>query len=282
MSQTRFLSDTAETKFTDGWSARFAYRRFGTAGSIPLVLTNRFRGTIDHWDPALLDVLAREREVIVFDNVGVGLSTGDVPGTVAAMASGAAEFLETIGVDEADVLGWSMGGFVAQALTLAQPGLVRRLVVAGSGPGRVPDAPAAPDKVWPTALKEVNDDEDFLYLFFPENPSARAAGTASLHRLRTRLRSSQSTVAADGVKAQFAAIRAWSGGEDAAWDRLQELTLPVLVANGAQDVMAHAYLSYAMSQNLPDATLTLYSNAGHGFLFQHADLFGGHVLDFLR
>ncbi len=286
MSQVRFAADAVATAFADGPSARFGYRRFGVSGGVPLVLVNRFRGTIDHWDPALLDALAQERDVIVFDNAGVGTSSGAVPDSVPGMAAGAAEFLAAIGVGRADLLGWSMGGFVAQALALARPELVRRLVVAGSGPGRMPDTPVTPDRVWPTALKPDNDDEDFLYLFFPGTPTARAAGTASLSRLRTRLDSSRSVVEPDGVQAQFAAIRAWSGPDAGptagAWDRLPELTLPVLVANGAHDVMAHPYLSYAMSQRLPDATLVLYADAGHGFLFQHAERFGGHVREFLR
>ncbi|KAA2257532.1 alpha/beta hydrolase [Solihabitans fulvus] len=253
----------------------FAYRRFGPTGGVPLLLTNRFRATTDHWDPALLDVLARERDVIVFDNLGVGQTPGDVPDSIPAMADGAAAFLRALGTDQVDVLGWSMGGMVAQALALHHPDLVRRLVVAGSGPGGVPDAPSTPDRVWPTALKPENDDEDFLYLFFPESPAGRAAGIESLGRLRPGAH-----VTAAGVRAQFAAIREWSGS--GAWDRLPDLDLPVLVAAGAQDVMAHPYLSYAMSQRLPDATLTVYGRSGHAFLFQYADAFGRQVLDFLR
>lgn len=263
-----------ETLFADGRTARFGYRRFGPSGSTPLLLTSRFRATIDHWDPALLDVLAAERDVIVFDNAGVGTSSGEVPDTVPAMAAGAADFLDAIGVETIDVLGWSMGGFVATALVLDRPERVRRLVIAGSGPGGVPDAPATPERVWPTALKPVNDDEDFLYLFFPE--TARAAGTASLRRLPD----AGQQVRPAGVQAQFAAIRAWSGA--GAWDRLQEVQQPVLVAAGAHDVMADPYLSFAMSGRLPDATLVVHPGAGHAFLFQLAERFGRQVLDFLR
>jgi pimeloyl-ACP methyl ester carboxylesterase len=274
---TSYAADLAETRYVQTPDARLGYRRFGPAGGVPLVLLARFRATLDHWDPALLDVLAGEREVIVFDNLGTGLSSGDAPDSVDGLAAGAVGLIRALGLSRVDVLGWSMGGFVAQAVALREPGLVRRLVVAGSGPGGLPDQPASPDKVWQVAGKPVNDDEDFLYLFFPETEAARAAGLASLRRLDTRLAESHAVVAPDAVKAQLVAIRSFAGF----WDRLAELTLPVLVANGAHDVMVAAYASYAMSQRLPNAKVVLYSDAGHGFLFQHSEEFGREVLRFL-
>jgi pimeloyl-ACP methyl ester carboxylesterase len=193
-----YAADLVGTRYVDTPDGRLGYRRFGPAGGMPLVLLMRFRGTLDHWDPALLDVLASEREVIVFDNRGTGLSSGDAADSVEGLAAGAVELVRALGLSQVDLLGWSMGGLVAQAVALREPGLVRRLVVAGSGPGGVP-----------------------------------------------------------------------------------ELSLPVLVANGAHDVMVHAYASYAMSQRLPNAKIVLYSDAGHGFLFQHPVEFGREVLRFL-
>lgn len=139
--------------------------------------------------------------------------------------------------------------------------------------------PAAPDKVWQIAGKPVNDDEDFLYLFFPETDTARQAGLASLRRLDTRLAVSHAEVSPKAVQAQLAAIRSFGTG---VWDRLGELSLPVLVANGSHDVMISAFASYAMSQRLPHAKVILYSDAGHAFLFQHAQEFGHEVVRFLR
>ncbi|GAA2898072.1 alpha/beta hydrolase [Streptosporangium fragile] len=273
-----FLSDSVETRHVDGpEDERFAYRRFGRPGEVPLVLSQRFRGTIDHWDPALLDALAADREVIVFDNRGTGASTGEAPTTVEGLAEGAIAFVRALGLRQIDLMGWSMGGFVAQGVALAAPELVRRLVVAGSSPGGVPDQPAAPAKVWEVAGKPHNDDEDFLYLFFPETPQARAAGIASLRRLDHRLKTSGANVAPATVVAQVAVNRSFKGF----YDRLGELTMPVLVANGAHDVMIHAYASYAMSQRLPNAKVVLYSDAGHGFLFQHAADFADEVDRFL-
>ncbi|WP_351235981.1 alpha/beta hydrolase [Streptomyces sp. NPDC002133] len=237
---------------------------------------------MDHWDPAFLDELAREREVIVFDNAGVNLSSGRTPDRIGGAAEGAIEFIEALELPQIDLLGWSMGGFVAQAVTLKRPDLVRRLIVAGSGPGAVPDSPLMAPKARAVASKPVNDDEDFLFLFFPDTPAAREAGLASLRRLDYRLASSQAAVRGESVVAQAAANAAWGTGEDSAWARLEELALPVLVANGAHDVMIHAYQSYAMSQRLPNAKVVLYSDAGHGFLFQHIEDFGNEVLAFLR
>jgi pimeloyl-ACP methyl ester carboxylesterase len=155
----------------------------------------------------------------------------------------------------------------------------RRLIVAGSGPGRVPDLPARAAKVGQVAGHPVLDDDDFLYLFFPETDQGRRAGLASLRRLDARLSGSHVEVAPEAIAAQRAALAAFRTG---VWDRLGELTLPVLVANGAHDVMIHAFASYAMSQRLPNAKVILYSDAGHAFLFQHADDFGREVLNFLR
>ena len=166
----------------------------------------RFRGTIDHWDPALLDVLGSERDVIVFDNVGTGRSTGQAPTTVEGLAEGLLEFTDALGLRQVDLFGWSLGGIVVQAATLLRPSLVRRLIVAGSTPGGVPDMPAAPDRVWQVAGKPVNEDEDFLYLFFPETDAARQAGLASLRRLDTRLNDSHAAVAPERSPIQAAAV----------------------------------------------------------------------------
>src|SRR5438874_2607441 len=136
-----FLADAAEDLTAEGSSGRFTYRRLGPRGGVPLVLLHRFRGTIDWWDPQFLDYLAADHDVIVFDNVGIGYSTGEPRDSVERFADGAIEFLGALGLTEVDLLGWSLGGIVAQHVVLRRPELVRRLVVAGSGPGDVPNLP---------------------------------------------------------------------------------------------------------------------------------------------
>jgi len=272
-------SDQAEDRYVDGpLGERFHYRRFGTGGDVPLVLCMRLRGTVDHWDPELLDALAATREVVVFDNRGTSGSTGTAPTTVDGLAEGGIAFIRALGLDRVDVMGWSLGGIVAQGITLGAPELVRRLIVAGSTPAGVPDQPKPSAKVGEILTHAVNDDEDYLHLFFPETERARAAGLASLRRLDVRLATSGAAVQDETYRGQLTAVATFAGY----YDRLGELTLPVLVANGAHDVMINSYATYAMSQKLPDAKVVLYSDAGHGFLFQHVEDFAHEVDRFLR
>lgn len=272
---------TAPTEYIDAPNGRLAYRRFGPRQGVPLVLAVRFRGTIDHWDPALLDILAAERDVLIFDNVGTGRSTGEPATTIDGLAAGLLEFVRALKRPEVDLLGWSLGGIVAQAAALREPALVRRLVVAGSSPGSgVPGQPAPEPRVWQVATKHTNDDEDFLYLFFPDTPAGRSLGLESLRRIDVRvLDETHVPVSASTMAAQLSVITSIGSS---IWDRITELTMPVLVAHGAHDVMIDAHASFAMTGVLPDAKLVLYSDAGHGFLFQHVEDFAREVLAFLR
>lgn len=279
---TDYLYDQVPDRSVDVDGIRIAYRRFGTADGVPLLFLNRFRGTMDHWDPALLEVIAQERPVIVFDSAGVGASAGEVAPDIAGAARIAASFVDALQLGQVDLLGWSMGGTVVQQLALDRPDLVRRIVLAATGPGGVAEAPRAPEKVWQVAAKPLNDDEDFLYLFFADTPTSRAAGLASLRRLDRRLARSRSAVKPESWKVQAGAIAAWGAGQGAAYPRLAGIRVPALVANGSADVMVHAYNSYAMSQRLPKAQLLLYPDAGHGFLFQYPEHFGRQVNEFLR
>jgi pimeloyl-ACP methyl ester carboxylesterase len=276
------VSSTAATQTIDARGSRLAYRRFGVTGSLPpLLFTQRFRGTMDHWDPLLLDRIAARREVIVFDNHGVARSTGSPARSIAGQAQGAIDLIDALKIEEVDVLGWSMGGAVALAMALDFAQRVRRIVVAGSSPGGLSDAPPAPDKVWQVAGRPVNDDDDFLYLFFHDSASSQAAGRSHLRRLQGRAEPFSAPVIAETVLVQAGAIRAWGAGVDSALARLAEIRQPVLVANGQFDRMVHPYHSYVMSQRLPQAKLVLYPDAGHGFLFQHHDAFADEAARFL-
>ncbi|GGT09295.1 MULTISPECIES: alpha/beta fold hydrolase [Streptomyces] len=273
-----YLSDSVETRYVRGpLGERFAYRRFGRAVDVPLVLLTRLRATMDHWDPDFLDRLATRREIVVFDNRGTGASTGTPPASIDGLVEGALSFTRSLGLDEVDLLGWAMGGTVAQGMALAEPFLVRRLVLAGSSPGGIPRLPAQAVKVRQTLSKPVNDEEDFLYLFFPQTDPARAVGRASLGRLQRRLRASRTVVGPEAVRAQLVAVGTFEGF----WERQSELDLPVLLAHGVRDVVVHPYASYAMAQRLPDAKVIFYNDAGHGFLFQHPDDFAVEVDHFL-
>lgn len=277
-------ADAAITHHIDVHGHRLAYRVLNEAHRspqiLPVVLAMRFRGVMDEWDPAFLDALAADRPVYWFDSTGIGLSEGETPDSIPGMARVLIGFVEAIGLAKVDLLGWSMGGYVAQSVALQRPDLVRRLVVAGSGPGGVPDAPAAAPKVWAVAGKPVNDDADFLYLFYPETPEGIAAGRAQLARTGHRAEPPEPMVRAASVQRQMAAFRAFKE-RDALYPRLAELTLPILYANGVDDIMIHAHNSYAAATKAPDAQLILYPKSGHGFLFQHHAQFVRDVHQFL-
>ena len=274
-------ANAVPTQYVTANGVRFAYRTFGAASAVPLLLCQRFRGTMDDWDPLFLDALAAERRVIIFDNVGVGRSSGESPQSIADMAEYAAAFVRALELDQIDLLGWSMGGAVAQALALARPSMVRRLIVAGSGPGGIPGNQPMSDRVIQTATKPVNEDEDFLYLFFDGTDARREAGRKYLARLGHRLEAPSPATRMETVRAMALALGDWRAGKNSAFAQLAELKQPTLVANGVHDVMVGAYDSFVMSQHLPDAELLLYSDAGHGFLFQHAERFAERVNLFL-
>ena len=270
------MSQHSPIQWLETAHGRLAYRIDGPEGGIPLLLLQRFRGTMDDWDPAFIAAISADRRVIRFDSAGIGRSEGQVPETIAGMAAIAAEVVAKLGLAQVDVLGWSLGGVVAQQFTLDFPHLVRRLIVAGSSPGPVADGPQQHPRVPQVMTKSENDDEDFLFLFYPETDSAVAHGRASLARIKAQADIGPKTSAL-GFMGQVKAISTWPG----VLHRVNELRLPVLVANGAHDVMLPAYRSYVLSQQAPDAKLILYPDAGHAFLFQVIDDFAREIDQFL-
>lgn len=278
-----FLADTAENLWVDAPSARFTYRRTGPRGGVPLVLLNRVRATIDWWDPQLLDLLAADHDVIVFDNLGTGYTTGQPRDSVEGLADGTIEFIEALGLTQVDLLGWTLGGTVAQHVTLSRPDLVRKLVMAAASPGgQVPGAPAPSDRIRATMTKPEVTPDDLVYLFFPETDTGRAAGHAHLARVSTRLAAGGPGVSEAAGTGQLTAIgRNASVPFDQVQASLRTITQPVLYATGMQDAMISALAAYTAVQHLPHATLVGYSDAGHAFLFQHAEDFTAQVTTFL-
>ncbi|MEJ0036594.1 MAG: alpha/beta hydrolase [Gammaproteobacteria bacterium] len=278
-----YLSDTVETRRVEGRFSTYAYRDFGVASAAPpLVLLTRFKATMDHWDPAFLDALAAERRVIVFDNAGVSESTGEVPASFALAAEGVVDFVGALKLGEVDLLGWSIGGFAGQMVALNHPGVARRLLVLGSGPGGVPGTPQMDPRVLELMVAPENGDEDYLFLFFGHNEDGRQAGLKSLRRLDFRLSRSRAAITPEAWGRQLEAIQKWAPGNGSAWSRLEEIKIPVLVANGAHDVMVRSEDSFAMVKRMTNATAVLYGDSGHAFLFQHPEKFGKVALEFLR
>lgn len=269
-----------ETRFVTVGEVTYAYRSLGEPGGIPLIMLNRFRGTMDEWDPAFVDRLARQRHVILFDNVGVARTGGIASPRLAGWADGAAAFIAALGHTTVDIFGFSFGGLVAQELTLRHPQLIRRLVIAGSGAGYVEGANLQPRAI-EIATKPVNTDEDFLALFFRQTPTSQAAGRAHLARLRERDDAFASIVSADTWKAMLSAGSDVGTAETSLLTRSGAIRQPTLIANGVEDAMIPTYQSYALAQVMPNARLSIYPDSGHAFMFQYPEQFGDEVVRFL-
>lgn len=277
-----YISETVDAEYVDGGQARYGYRQFGAREGVPLVLLHRYRGTLDDWDPKLLDLLSAERHVIAFDNVGVGYSTGDAPDNVAAMADGVVDFLDALGLERVDVLGWSMGGFVAQLVALNYPSRVRRVVVAGSGPGEPSIRPPEDPRSLAIRPKPEPTPEEGLYLFYPDDEEGRRVGAEASSRFYHHESGIVKTTKESSWRKQAIAIDSWNAGENSAWNRLEDLVAPTLVANGSKDIMEDTVQSYEMARKLPNAVTAIFSRSGHAFLFQYPDLFSRLTLDFLQ
>jgi pimeloyl-ACP methyl ester carboxylesterase len=259
----------------------YAYRRYGKAGTVPLVFFQHFRGNLDNWDPALVDDIAEQREVVLFDASGVGLSTGQVPTTFRDFGRDALAFLDALGLVEVDLFGFSIGGFVAQEVALQRPHLVRRVVLAGTGPQGGREMHGWDDAARAHAMKDVQDADDVLYLFFSPSEASQAKGREFVGRIFTRTEGRDEVPDLAARDAQAAAILEWGVRDFAKLARLENIAAPTLVANGDHDLMVPTVNSFLLAGHLPDARLTIYPDANHGFLFQYPHEFAVEVNAFL-
>jgi pimeloyl-ACP methyl ester carboxylesterase len=259
----------------------YAYRRFGKAETIPVLFLQHFRGNLDNWDPALVDDIAAEREVILVDNSGVGLSTGATPSSVAGLARDILAFVDALGLEKIDLFGFSTGGFVAQEVVLLRPRLVRRLILGGTGPQGGRGFHNWSEEIGGHAYKDVQGAEDGLYLFFSATATSQARGKEFLGRIFTRDQDRDETPALAVRDAQAEAISDWGIPDMSKLARLAAITQPTLVANGNNDIMVPTVNSYLLAGHLPDAELIIYPDAGHGFLFQYPHEFAAEVNHFL-
>jgi pimeloyl-ACP methyl ester carboxylesterase len=259
----------------------FAYRDVGS-GDVPLVLLQHFRGNLDNWDPALVDALAENRRVVTFDNTGVGGSTGQTPSTIAEMARDAIAFVDALELAEVDLLGFSIGSFVAQEITLTRAALVRRLVLASSAPqGAAGMHGWAKDVIDAVGAPQAAP-EGVLYVFYAPSPTSQDAGKQSLQRIfgaRTEDRDAQTTW--QTRQAQYDAVCSWGVPNRALLERVSAIECPVFIANGDSDPMILPHYSHLLAGLIPQAKVKIYADSAHGFLFQHATEFAKDVEDFL-
>jgi pimeloyl-ACP methyl ester carboxylesterase len=265
--------NTAKTQFIEANGVRYAYRQFGSGKGLPLVCLQHFRGGLDNWDPLVTDGLAKTRSVILFNNAGVASSGGEPADSISGMARHVVNFVEALGLEKFDFLGFSTGGFVSQKVTLDRPDLVRRMILAGTGPEGGKAMGGYPDEVARHATREIPIEEDFLYLFFSQTETSQAAGRAFWKRRHERADQDPPSSAA-AMKAQAKAIGAWGAIPDTArYARLREFTLPILVVNGRTDIMVPTVNSFILQQRLPNAQLIIYPDSAHGSIFQFPNMF---------
>jgi pimeloyl-ACP methyl ester carboxylesterase len=258
----------------------YAYRDAGE-GEVPLVLLQHFRGNLDSWDPALVDALAAGRRVIAFDNAGVGGSTGVTPHAIGQMAHDAIAFIAAMDFGQVDLLGFSIGSFVAQEIVLIRPAIVRRLVLASSAPrGAAGMHGWAPDVIGAVGKPRTSPDE-YIEVFFAPSPSSRKAGQESVRRQYARTENRDAATTWATREAQYDAVCTWGIPDHGALQRVAAIGHPVFVANGDSDPMILPHYSYLLAGLIPDARVKIYPDSAHGFLFQHHAEFAADVEAFL-
>lgn len=270
---------TAPTHTIRAGGEQIAYRELGTGSGTPVVFFHHLAATLDNWDPRVIDAVARRHRIIVFDQPGVGASTGAVTDTVEAMADDASAFLDALGLEHVDVVGFSLGGMVAQSLALARPELIRRLVLAGTGPAGGRGIDAVPGVTYRAILRGALTRTDSKeYLFFHRDAAGKQAAREFITRLKERSTDRDTPITVRAFRTQLTAITTWGRAKP---HDLSGLTQPTLVVNGDNDKMVPSALSEDLHRRLPDSRLVIYPNSGHGAIFQHHDQFTREVLTHL-
>jgi pimeloyl-ACP methyl ester carboxylesterase len=270
---------TAPTRTINVAGTPFVYRELGPKGGVPVIFLHHFTAVLDDWDPRVIDGIAAKRHVITFDNRGVGASGGSVPHTIGEMAADAVAFIRALGHEHVDLIGFSLGGGVAQEVTLTHPDLVRRLVLTGTGVrggGGLTKMPLIVGGAYAKAALTRVDPRHFL--FFNRDRVGKRAATEYIARLKERTSDRDKPISHQARIAQLLAIREAGLGQP---HDLSKITQPTFVANGDNDVMVASSQSHALAERIPNAKLTIYPDSGHGGIFQYHHEFVPAVLDFL-
>jgi pimeloyl-ACP methyl ester carboxylesterase len=272
--------ENATTQSVDVNGTSFVYREIGKKGGVPVVFLHHLTAVLEDWDPRVVDGVAAKHHVVVFDNRGVGGSGGATPQTVEEMARDAVAFIGALGFSKVDLLGFSLGGFVSQAIAQQQPGLVRKIILAGTGPAGgegIANVGAVLQDAFGKAGASNKHPKQFL--FFTQSSNGQAAAGDFLGRLQERTKQLDAPVSNETVQAQIAAIHAWGQGDATALGTVQQ---PVLVVNGDEDVMVPSFNSFELARRLPNAQLSIFPDAGHGGIFQYHAAFVQQALAFLQ
>jgi pimeloyl-ACP methyl ester carboxylesterase len=272
-----YTATTVPTQFVEANGIRFAYRRWGKRSGLPLVFNQHFTGNLDNWDPAVLDGLTKEREVIIFNNAGVASSTGEVPTTFAGMAKNAEAFIDGLGLTKVDLLGFSIGGMVAQQITLDRPDLIHKLILVGTAPRNL-DAGNGQGHITPETAMIFGATYDppenlWLKVFFTDSEKSQAAGREFLKRYLSRTENRDAPINDMVVPAQIAAIGQWGAHPGERFAYLMNIRQPTLVVSGNHDVIVYTVNSLYLAQNMPNAKLILYPDANHGSWYENHEDF---------
>jgi pimeloyl-ACP methyl ester carboxylesterase len=274
---TATTATTVPTQFVESNGIRFAYRRWGKQSGLPLVFNQHFTGNLDNWDPAILDGLAKRRQVIIFNNAGVASSTGEVPTTFAGMAKNAEAFIDGLGLTKVDLLGFSIGGMIAQQITLDRPELIRKLILVGTAP-RNHDAGDGQGHITPETAAifgaTYNPPENlWLKVFFTDSEKSQAAGRAFLKRYLSRTENRDTPISDKVAPAQLAAVSEWGSQPGGRFAYLKNIKQPTLVVSGNHDLIVYTVNSLYLVQHMPNAKLILYPDANHGSWYENHEDF---------
>jgi pimeloyl-ACP methyl ester carboxylesterase len=269
-----YTHNTVPTEFVEANGIRFAYRRFGKKSGVPLVFNMHLNGNLDMWDPAVTDGIAKEREVILFDNAGVGSSTGEVPTNFGDMAKNAIAFIEALGLNPVDIFGFSIGGMVAQNIVMQRPDLVRKLVLVGTGP-RNGDSMQDLTPEAKTIVATAYDPPMHIWLdmLFSPTPASRAAGLEFLKRIASRTENRDKDNNEKVGPAQISAVMEWGQPVGERFAYLKDIKLPTLVVCGNHEIIVYTINSLHLAQNLPNAKLIVYPDSNHGSYNQYHEEF---------
>jgi pimeloyl-ACP methyl ester carboxylesterase len=271
---------TVPTQTITAGGVTFAYRELGKQnGGTPVIFLVHLAAVLDNWDPRIMDGIAARHHVIAFDNRGIGASSGSPSNSIEQMADDATAFIKAMGFKQVDLLGFSMGGMIAQEIVLKEPPLVRKMILAGTGPAGGEGISSVAGVTFYDMLRGFLTGRDpKQYLFFTRTPSGIEAGKAFLERLKERAENRDKEIALSALLAQLQALRTWGQKAPA---NLSVVKHPVLVVNGDDDRMVPTPNTHDLAGRLPNSTLIIYPDAGHGGMFQfHAD-FVPSALEFL-
>ena len=269
---------TIPTRFVEAGGIRFAYRRWGKPGGTPVVFLQYFSANLDDWDPQVTDGFAADHDVILFNNAGVASSGGETPGTVSEMTRDALAFSDALGLKRFNVVGFSLGGMIAQQMALDRPDRVNRIILLGTGP-RGGEGMTFTEL---SAEERADPDQFLLTAFFSPTDASQAAGRAYLKRLATRTRDRDLPVSTKTAEAQLHAIREWGAAPPSdRYATLQKIKHPTLVVHGTKDIVVQPVNAFILAERLPNAQLIMYPDSSHGAQYQHAELFLKHAKVFL-